>query len=116
MLPDYADYESAIGLDWYAVDPNLRLLLDRHLLDPGDRAFAEEHVAALRDAVRRRRWPERAEVTDKHGPVLARYDRWGYEVDDDRAPLDVAREQGRPRAGRVHRPPERTPDGRSRRS
>src|SRR5579859_5661074 len=45
VLPDYASYESGIGLDWYAVDPNLRALLDRLLPDPGDRAFAEDHVA-----------------------------------------------------------------------
>ena len=45
MLPDYATYESAIGLDWYDTDPNLRLLLDRLLPDAGDRSFAEEHVA-----------------------------------------------------------------------
>lgn len=80
MLPDYAAHEGAIGLDWYAADPNLRLLLDRLLPDDGDRAFAEEHVAEYGrlsggDLARR------AEVTDKHGPVLRRYDRWGYEVD-----------------------------------
>ena len=44
MLPDYATHEGAIGLDWYAVDPNLRLLLDRLLPEAGDRAFAEEHI------------------------------------------------------------------------
>ena len=80
MLPDYATYESAIGLDWYATDPNLRLLLDRHLPDDSDRSFAEEHVARYGQlcggpiAVR-------AEITDKHGPVLERYDHWGFEVD-----------------------------------
>jgi len=80
MLPDYASYEQAIGLDWYSLDPNLRFLLDRYLPEPDERAFAEEHVA---------RYGElcggpiaaRAEVTDKHGPALARYDRWGQEVD-----------------------------------
>ncbi|MEX2254894.1 MAG: acyl-CoA dehydrogenase family protein [Acidimicrobiia bacterium] len=80
MLPDYASCEDAIGLDWYAVDPNLRLLLDRHLPDPADRAFAEEHVATYGElcggALARR-----AEVTDKHGPVLERFDQWGVEVD-----------------------------------
>ncbi len=45
MLPDYATYESAVGLDWYALDPNLASLLDRLLPNPDDRAFAEEHVA-----------------------------------------------------------------------
>ena len=45
MLPDYAEHDGAIGLDWYATDPNLRSLLDRLLADDGDRAFAEEHVS-----------------------------------------------------------------------
>jgi hypothetical protein len=45
VLPDYASYDQAIGLDWYDVDPNLRLLLDRLLPDAGDRAFAEDHAA-----------------------------------------------------------------------
>jgi len=80
VLPDYATYESAVGHDWYALDPNLASLLDRLLPDPDDRAFAEEHVARYGvlcggDLARR------AEITDKHGPVLRRYDRWGYEVD-----------------------------------
>ena len=80
MLADYASYDGAIGLDWYALDPNLAGLLDRLLPDPDDRAFAEEHVARYGvlcgDALARR-----AEVTDKHGPVLRRYDRWGQEID-----------------------------------
>jgi acyl-CoA dehydrogenase len=79
MLPDYADYDQAIGLDWYAVDPNLRLLLDRLLPDSDDREFAEGVVARYGNLVGRNVAP-RAEITDKHGPVLARYDRWGVDV------------------------------------
>jgi acyl-CoA dehydrogenase len=80
VLPDYATYESAIGLDWYDTDPNLRLLLDRLLPDTADRSFAEEHVAIYGELCG---GPiaARAEITDKHGPVLERYDRWGVEVD-----------------------------------
>jgi alkylation response protein AidB-like acyl-CoA dehydrogenase len=80
MLPDYATYESAIGLDWYATDPNLRQLLDRLLPDPGDRAFAEEHVQRYGELCGGP-LARRAEITDKHGPVLRRYDEWGREVD-----------------------------------
>ncbi|HSO95470.1 MAG TPA: acyl-CoA dehydrogenase family protein [Acidimicrobiia bacterium] len=80
MLSDYAAYESGIGLDWYAVDPNLRALLDRLLPDPDDRAFAEEHVAEY-GVLCGGPIAARAEETDKHGPVLRRYDRWGNEVD-----------------------------------
>ena len=81
MLPDYAEYEQATGLDWYALDPNLSALLDRHLPDPDDRALAEEHVGRFGALVGEVIAP-RAEVTDKHGPVLRRYDRWGQEVDE----------------------------------
>ena len=81
MLPDYADFEQAAGLDWYQVDPNLSDLLDLHLPDAEERKFAEEHVARFGDLVGRVIAP-RAEITDKHGPVLRRYDKWGYEVDE----------------------------------
>lgn len=80
MLPDYAEFQQAIGLDWYALDPNLSFLLDRHLPDPEDRKFAEDHVGAYGDLVGRT-LAARAEITDAHGPVLRRYDRWGFEVD-----------------------------------
>ncbi len=80
MLPDYAEYEQAVGLDWYELDPNLRFLLDRFLPDQEDRRFAEEHVGRFGALVGKVIAP-RADTTDKHGPVLERYDRWGYEVD-----------------------------------
>jgi alkylation response protein AidB-like acyl-CoA dehydrogenase len=79
MLADYAEHEQAIGLDWYALDPNLSFLLDHYLPDPDDRAFAEEHVGAYGDLVGKVIAP-RAEITDAHGPVLARYDRFGRDV------------------------------------
>ena len=79
MLPDYAEYDQAIGLDWYELDPNLRLTLDRLLPDADERAVAEEHVARFGKLVGERIAP-RAEVTDKHGPQLVRYDRWGQET------------------------------------
>src|SRR5579864_50141 len=81
MLPDYAEFEQAAGLDWYRLDPNLAALLDRHLPDPGDRSLAGEHVSRFGALVGQVIAP-RAEVTDKHGPTLHRYDRWGQEVDE----------------------------------
>jgi len=81
VLPDYAEHEQAVGLDWYAVDPNLHLLLDRLLPDPADRGFAEEHAARF-GALVGGPIARRAEVTDKHGPVLRRYDEWGLEIDE----------------------------------
>src|SRR5207244_9307503 len=79
VLPDYASYDQAAGLDWYAVDPNLRATLDRLLPDPTDRAFAEAHVSTFGTLVGGT-LAARAEITDKHGPVLRRYDEWGHEV------------------------------------
>jgi acyl-CoA dehydrogenase len=79
MLPDYAEFDQAIGLDWYGLDPNLSSLLDHHLPDPEDRKFAEEHVAEYGELVGKT-LAARAEVTDANGPVLNRYDRWGYDV------------------------------------
>ena len=81
MLPDYAEFDQAIGLDWYRMDPNLSFLLDRYLPDPGDRAFAEDHVGRFGPLVGQVVAP-RAEETDKHGPALRRYDRRGDEVDE----------------------------------
>ncbi|HLN17009.1 MAG TPA: acyl-CoA dehydrogenase family protein [Acidimicrobiales bacterium] len=81
MLPDYGEFEQAIGLDWYALDPNLSFLLDRYLPDPADRAFAEERVAPYGRLVGET-IARRAEITDANGPVLQRYDRDGYEVDE----------------------------------
>ncbi len=80
MLPDYASYDEAVGLDWYEVDPNLRFILDRLLPDPSERAFAEEVVGEYGPLVGRSIAP-RAEITDKNGPVLERYDHWGREAD-----------------------------------
>jgi len=81
MLPDYAEFEQAMGLDWYRMDPNLSFLLDHYLPDPADRAFAEDHVARFGSLVGQVIAP-RAEETDKHGPALRRYDRWGGDVDE----------------------------------
>ncbi len=80
MLPDYAEYEQAIGLDWYKLDPNLSFLLDHYIDVPSERAFAEEHVSRFGELVGGVIAP-RAETTDKHGPELRRYDRFGYAVD-----------------------------------
>ncbi|MBV8386592.1 MAG: acyl-CoA dehydrogenase family protein [Acidimicrobiia bacterium] len=80
MLPDYATYDEAMGLDWYEVDPNLRFTLDRLLPEAADRAIAEELVSEYGPLVG---GPiaRRAEVTDKNGPVLERWDHWGREAD-----------------------------------
>ncbi len=76
---EYKDLTGAVGCNWYEVDPNLQFLMDR-LLEQGDREFAETWL---------KRWgalcggpiAERAERTDRHPPILERYDRWGEEID-----------------------------------
>ncbi len=75
---DYAKIESAIGLNWYEIDPNLSKLMDRYV-PPADRDWAEGIL---------QRWgdlcggpvAERAEIIDKNPPRLERYDRWGEEI------------------------------------
>jgi len=79
MLTDYAEHDQAIGLDGTPSTRTLSNLLDRHLPDPADRAFAEEHVHRSCPHRPENRGPSRR--TDAHGPVLGRYDRWGQEVD-----------------------------------
>ena len=81
MLPDYRAFESAFGLDWYEVDPNLRFVLDHLLPDPDDRAFAEEKVGEY-GALAGKTLAARAEITDKHGPQLRRFDQWGRESNE----------------------------------
>ncbi|HLG93119.1 MAG TPA: acyl-CoA dehydrogenase family protein [Acidimicrobiales bacterium] len=115
MLEDYCHHEQAVGLDWYRMDPNLALLLDQLLPDPEERQLAERHVAPFGQLVGTA-IAARAEQTDKHGPVLHRYDRWGREVDriehsqtwlDNKADLvragfvDLSRLAGRPVPGVV---------------
>ncbi len=75
---DYSSFESAIGLNWYLIDPNLRDIADRYI-GAEDREWAEETLV---------RWGElcggplarRAEVIDRNPPRLERYDAWGNEV------------------------------------
>ncbi|MGH9247440.1 MAG: acyl-CoA dehydrogenase family protein [Acidimicrobiales bacterium] len=71
-------YRGAIGLNWYASDPTLQLLMRRHL---GTEAlpWATPHLERV-GALMGGPIAERAEATDKHPPVLEKYDRWGRDV------------------------------------
>jgi len=77
---DYATLESAIGLDWWETDPNLRQLVER-LAHTSDRGFAEKHLSNM-GAVMGQRIAARSELTDKNPPRLEKYDAWGNEVND----------------------------------
>jgi len=77
---DYTQFESAVGLNWYDVDPNLQQLVER-LTAPEDREFVERHARNM-GAVMGERIAARAEMTDKNPPRLEKYDHWGNEVND----------------------------------
>jgi hypothetical protein len=75
---DFAAMESAIGLNWWEADPNLRRIVER-LTPARDRAFAEEQLRNM-GGVMGERIAARSEATDKNPPRLEKYDAWGNEV------------------------------------
>jgi len=77
---DYAQYERAQGLNWYAVDPDLQFLVDYHL-DAPDRDWVETHLQRM-GALCGGPIAERSEIVDKNPPRLERYDRWGEEINE----------------------------------
>ena len=102
MLPDYAELEQAIGLDWYALDPNLSLLLDR--LPPRPRRPRVRRGARLplrRPGGTDPRRPGRGHRQARTGPQPLRP--VGLRRGRGRPPPDVAGQQGRPGPQRVRR-------------
>jgi hypothetical protein len=75
----YEDFESAIGLNWYEIDPNLQQLAQRRL-DPIDLEWCAPELRRA-GALCGGLVAARAEVTDKHPPELVKFDRWGEPVD-----------------------------------
>ena len=100
---DYATFERAIGLNWYAVDPDLQDTV--HRLSSPDVHAAAEDVLTEMGALFGGAIAQRAESTDRNPPRLERYDRWGHEIDrvvHHPGALDTKRdiyEAGRARAG-----------------
>jgi alkylation response protein AidB-like acyl-CoA dehydrogenase len=77
---DYAEFQSAIGLNWYDTDPNLQFLMGR-LLAPADFDWLEPELRKI-GALCGGPVAARAEVTDKHPPELVKFDRWGNTLDE----------------------------------
>jgi acyl-CoA dehydrogenase len=115
---DWADYERAIGLNWFELDPDVR---DRVRQDSpsDDRQWADGLLSDFGALVGGRVAPN-SELVDSHPPELVRYDRWAQEVgqvvhhpanlDSKRALWDAGypsgfagheRERGRPTPGAV---------------
>lgn len=77
---DYSQFESAAGLNWYTIDPNLSTLMDKYI-PPNDRDWAEDTLV---------QWgelcggplAERAEIIDRNPPRLDRYDKWGEDISE----------------------------------
>ncbi len=75
---DYSEFDKAIGLNWYEVDPDLQDTVKRYVpADDLDAANAKlmEVGALIGGPV-----AARAEMTDKNPPRLERFDQWGNEV------------------------------------
>ncbi len=75
---DYSEFDKAIGLNWYEVDPDLQDTVKRYVpaeeLDAADAKLMD--VGALIGGP----VAARAEMTDKNPPRLERFDQWGNEV------------------------------------
>lgn len=73
-------FPGATGLNWYACDPTLQRAMRYYLTDE-EYAWAEPHLVRLGELMG---GPvsERADATDKIGPKLVKYDRWGHDISE----------------------------------
>jgi alkylation response protein AidB-like acyl-CoA dehydrogenase len=77
---DYATFESAIGQNWYDVDPDLQARVRRDCPSE-DLDWAEAKLRDFGGLVGQRVAPN-SEIVDAHPPELVRYDRWANEVNE----------------------------------
>lgn len=75
---DYSQFERAIGLNWYEVDPDLQDIIRRYV--PAEDFLATDTRLREVGALIGGPIAERAETTDRNPPRLERFDRWGNEV------------------------------------
>ncbi|HTY55481.1 MAG TPA: acyl-CoA dehydrogenase family protein [Candidatus Binataceae bacterium] len=76
---NYEEFDSAIGLNWYEIDPDVQQVM-RRMLDPVDLEWCEPELIKF-GALCGGAIASRAETTDKHPPELTKFDRWGEAVD-----------------------------------
>ena len=79
-MMDYAKLESAIGLNWWEVDPNLQRAV-RHHCPAEDLAWAQSKLSEF-GALVGDRIARNADIIDANPPKLQRYDRWANEVNE----------------------------------
>jgi acyl-CoA dehydrogenase len=77
---DYATLDSAIGQNWYDLDPDLQARVRRDC-PPEDLEWADAKLREFGGLVGERVAPN-SEVVDAHPPELSRYDRWAEEVNE----------------------------------
>ncbi len=77
---DYASLDSAIGHNWYDLDPDLQARVRRDC-PPEDLDWADAKLREFGGLVGERVAPN-SEVVDAHPPELRRYDRWAEEVNE----------------------------------
>src|SRR3989442_5176244 len=73
-------YVGATGLNWYACDPTLQRATRYYLTDE-QFTWAEPHFVRL-GKLMGGPISERADITDKNGPKLVKYDRWGHDISE----------------------------------
>lgn len=78
MTISYSDMKQAIGRNWYAIDPNLQLQMDR-FVPADDRKWVEDKMRAMGELIGTT-VAENAEITDKNPAKLVRWDREGDEI------------------------------------
>jgi len=71
-------YAGATGLNWYTCDPTLQRAMRYYLTDE-QFTWAEPHFVRL-GKLMGGPISERADITDKNGPKLVKYDRWGHDI------------------------------------
>ncbi len=73
-------YAGATGLNWYTCDPTLQRAMRYYLTDE-QFTWAEPHFVRL-GKLMGGPISERADITDKNGPKLVKYDRWGHDISE----------------------------------